>query len=61
MYDWANVNSGYVDVLFRCGESGFSSLENWSCFEARTWDLVIKSMLDCFKEVRCQQGDTPGI
>ena len=29
--DWAN--GGYVDVLFTCGECGFSSFESWYCSE----------------------------
>ena len=57
--DWAN--GGYVDVLFKCGENGFSSLQSWSCSEERVWNLLTKRMLDCFREVRCQQADTPGI
>ena len=50
--DWANRS--YVNVLFTCGEYGFSFLESWSCSEERVWDLVRKSMLDCFREVRYQ-------
>ena len=50
--DWANRS--YVNVLFMCGECGFSFLESWSCSEERVWDLVRKSMLDCFREVRYQ-------
>ena len=52
--DW--VNGGYTDVLLPCGVCGFSSLESWSYSEERIWDLV-----HCFREVRFQQGDTPGI
>ena len=29
--DWAN--GSYVDVLFICGERGFSSFESWSSSE----------------------------
>ena len=29
--DWPN--GGYVDVLFTCGECGFSFFESWSCSE----------------------------
>ena len=29
--DWAN--GGYVDVLFTCGECGYSSFESWFCSE----------------------------
>ena len=54
--DWAN---GYV--LFTCGECAFSSLESWYYSEERVRDLVTKSMLNCFREMRCQQGDSPGI
>ena len=57
--DWAN--GGYVDVSFTCDECGFRSLKSWSCSEGRVWDLVTKSMLDCFREKRCQQGDTLGV
>ena len=57
--DWAN--GGYVDVLFTCGECSFSSLESWFCSEERVWDWVTKDILNCFKEVRCQQVDALGI
>ena len=56
--DWVNV--GYV-VLFTCCEFGFSSLENSSCSKELVWNLGARSMLHCFREVKCQQGDTPGI
>ena len=29
------VDGGYVDVLFTCGECGFSSFGNWSCSEEK--------------------------
>ena len=45
--DWAN--GGFVDVLFTCGECGFTSLGSWSCSEEWVWDLVTKSLLHCFK------------
>ena len=51
----------YVDVLFTCGKCGFNSLESWSYFKELVWELATKSMLLCFREVKCQQGDTPGI
>ena len=57
--DWAD--GGYVDVSFTCDECGFRSLKSWSCSEGRVWDLVTKSMLDYFREKRCQQGDTLGV
>ena len=57
--DWSN--GGCVDVLFTCGECGFSFLESWFCSDKSVWDLVTKSMLDCFREVRCHKGDAPGI
>ena len=50
----------YVDVLFTCGERGFISLENWSYSKKWVWNSGIKSMLHCFREVKCQQGDTLG-
>ena len=50
-----------VDVLFTCGECGLNSLENWSYYKEWVWNLGIKSMLHCFREVKCQQGDTLGI
>ena len=33
--DW--VNGGYVDLLFTCGECGFSSFGSWSCSEEKVW------------------------
>ena len=50
-----------VDVLFTCGEYGFNSLGSWSYVKEWVWNLVRKSMLHCFREVKCQQGDPPGI
>ena len=44
--DW--TNSGYVDVLFTCGESGFSFFRSWSCSEEQVWDWMI-TMLQCFQ------------
>ena len=56
--DW--VNGGYVDVLFKCGECGFRSLGSWSY--SKEWvKLGTKSMWHCYREIKCQQGDTPGI
>ena len=54
-----SANGGYVDVLFTYGECGFSSLESGYRSEERVLDLVTKSMVDCFREVECQQGDAP--
>ena len=56
--DW--INGGYV-VLFSCREFGFSSLGSWSYSKEWVWNLGARSMLHCFREVKCQQGDTPGI
>ena len=56
--DW--VNRGYVDVSFTCGECGFCSLGSLSY--SKKWVKVgTKSMWHCSGEVKCQQGDTPGI
>ena len=51
----------YVNVLFTCGECGFNSLG--SCFYSKEWmwNLGTKSMLHCFREVKCQLGITPGM
>ena len=51
----------YIDVLFTCGECGFNSLGSWSCSKEWVWDLGTKSMSHCFREVKCQLGDTSGI
>ena len=56
--DWANGD--YVDALFTSGECGFCSLESWSY--SKEWvNLGTKSMWHCSREIKCQQGDTPGI
>ena len=57
--DWAN--GGYVDVIYTCGERGFSCLASWFYSKKCVWNLGTKSILYCFREVRCQQDDTPGI
>ena len=49
------------DVLFPCGECGFNSLESWSCSKEWVWNLGSKSMLHCFREVKCQLCDTSEI
>ena len=54
--DWAN--GGYVNVLFTCGEFGFSSLKSWSFSKEWAWKLGAKGRLHWFREVKCQQGDT---
>ena len=46
--DWAN--GGYVNVLFTCGECGFSSFVSWSFSEEYVWDWVTKGMLHCFSK-----------
>ena len=51
----------YVDVLFTCDGCGFNSLGSWSYSKKWVWNLGIKSMLHCCKEVKCQLGDIPGI
>ena len=50
-----------VNVLFTCGKSSFNSLGSWSYSKEWVWNLGTKSMLYCIREVKCQQGDTPGI
>ena len=55
------ANGDYVDDLFTCGECGFSSLGSCSYFKEWVCNLGTKSMLHCVREVKCQQGDTPGI
>ena len=47
--DWADI--AYVDVLFTFGEYG-------AC--RRGVGLILR-MSHCSREVKCQQGDTPGI
>ena len=54
--DWVN-GSYYVDVLLK-HKCGFSSVGSWSCSKEWVWRLGTKSMLHCFREVKCQQGDT---
>ena len=56
--DWAN--GGYVDVLLTCGEFGFSSLGSWSYSKEWVRNLGTISMLYYFREVKYQQGGTPG-
>ena len=51
----------YVEVLFTGGECGFNYLGSWSYFKERVWNLGTNSMLHCFREVKYQLGDTPGI
>ena len=50
--DWAN--GGYIDVLFTCGECGFSSLGSWSYFKEWMWNLGTKSTWHCSREAKCQ-------
>ena len=57
--DWALLV--YVDVLFTCGECSFNSLGSWSYSKERAWNLQTKSMLHCFREMKCQVNDTSGI
>ena len=47
--------------LLTCGECGFNSLGRRSHSKEWAWNLGKKSMLHCFKEVKCQLGDTPEI
>ena len=49
----------YVDVLFTYDKCGFKSLGSWSYSKEWMWNLGTKSMLHCFREVKCQLGDTP--
>ena len=48
----------YVDVLFTCGECSFKFLGSWTFSKELVWNLGTKSMLHCFREVKCQLGDT---
>ena len=52
----------YVEALFMCCECGFNFLGSWSD-SIKKWvlNLGAKSLLHCYKEVKCQLGDTPGI
>ena len=47
----------YVDVLFMCLECGLNSLGRWSYSKKYVWNLGTKSMLHCFREVKCQLGE----
>ena len=51
----------YVDILFTCGECGFISLVSWPYSKEWVWNLGTKSMLYCFREMKCQLGGTSGI
>ena len=51
----------YVDVLFTCGECAFNSLGSWSYSKERVSNLGTQSFLHCYREVKCQLRDTPGI
>ena len=57
--NWAN--GGHVDVFLTCVDHGFSPLESWFYSKELVWNFGTKGMLHCFRERRCQQGDTPGI
>ena len=57
--DWALLV--YVDVLFTLRECSFSSLGSCSYFKEWVWNLGTKSMLHCFREMKCQVSDTSGI
>ena len=51
----------YVGVLFTYGECGFNSLGSWSYSKELVLNLGRQSLLHCYREVKCQLGDTPGI
>ena len=38
---------------FTCGECGFSSVGSWSYSKEWVWKLGTKSMLHCFRKVKC--------
>ena len=50
----------YVDILFTCN-GGFNYLGSWSDFKKWVSNLGAKSKLNCFREVKCQLGETPVI
>ena len=49
----------YVDVLFTCGECGFKSLGSSSYSKEWMFNLGTQSLLQCYREVKCQLDDTP--
>ena len=51
----------YVVLLSTCGECGFDFLGTWSYSKEWVWNLGTKDMLHCFREVKYQLGETPGI
>ena len=51
----------YVDVLFTCSECGFNSLGSWSYCKEWVSNLGIQSLLHCYREVKYQLSDSPGI
>ena len=51
----------YVVLLFTCGECGFDFLGTWSYSKEQVWNLGTKDMLHCFREVKYQLVETPGI
>ena len=57
--DWAN--GGCFHDLFTCDVCGFRFLSSRSYSKEWVWYLGIKSMLYCFREMKCQQNDTSGI
>ena len=42
------------------GECGFNFLGSWSYSKEWVWNLGTKSMLHCFRKVKCQLGDIRG-
>ena len=50
----------YVDVLCTCSDFGFNFLDSWSYSKEWVSHLGAKSMLHCFRKMKCQLGDTPG-
>ena len=57
--DWDN--DGCFHDLFTCDVSGFRFLSSRSYSKEWVWHLGIKSMLYCFREMKCQRNDTSGI
>ena len=51
----------YLDVSFTCGECGFNCLGSWSYSREWVSNLGTKSLLHCYREMKCQLSDTSGV
>ena len=50
--------TGLMVVMLMCGKCGFNSVGSWSYSKEWVWRLRTESMLHCFRERKCHQGET---